>query len=97
MTATTPQDHKSPAPKTFTFTHNGEEFTIPTIAELPVGVVRKARKAADQGDAVFTMLEAVLEEGSPALEALDSMKAEEFSNFLEGWSGKAPLGESSDS
>jgi hypothetical protein len=96
MTAT-PQDHKSPAAKTFTFSHNGEDFTIPAIADLPVGVMRKARKAADQGDAVFMMLEAVLDEGSPALAALDDMKADEFSLFLEGWSGKAPLGESFDS
>lgn len=96
-TAPQPQDHKATAAKTFTFTHDGVEYTIPSIASLPVGVSRKARKASDEGDAVFIMLESVLAEDSLELAAIDSMDAEEFNNFLLGWGGGAPAGESSDS
>lgn len=96
MTAT-PQDHKKPAPKTFTFTQDSTEYTIPALAALPVGVTRKARKAADPGDAVFIMLETTLAEDSPELAAIDRMNADEFNAFLEGWGQGAPMGESSDS
>lgn len=92
-----PQDHKAPVAKTFTFTHNGNDYTIPSIAALPVGVTRRARKAADEGDAVFIMLETVLAEDSPELVAIDSMDGEQFNDFLLAWGGGAPMGESSDS
>lgn len=97
-TAKKPQDHKAPAAEqTFTFTHNGTEYTIPSIASLPVGVSRRARKATDEGDAVFIMLESCLAEDSPELQAIDSMDGNEFNDFLLAWGGGAPAGESSDS
>jgi len=83
--------------KTFTFTQNGESFTIPTLAAMPVGAIRKARKAKDDTDQVFTILESTIGEDSPALAAIDTMNGEEFEAFMTGWSKGAPMGEPSDS
>jgi hypothetical protein len=85
-----PEDHKS---KTFTFTHEGTEFTIPAFASLPIGVVRKSRKASDDGDRAFIILETVLGEDSPELNAVDSMDADQFNDFLKGWTQGASVGE----
>jgi hypothetical protein len=80
--------------KTYKFTHNGKKHSIPAFAELPMGALRKARKAEDDGDKVFTILEAVLTEQDPALAAIDSMNGSEFASFLEGWTQGAAVGES---
>jgi hypothetical protein len=85
-----PQDHKS---KTFTFTHDDKSFTIPAFAALPVGVVRKARKGADDGDKAFIILETVMGEDSPELNAIDSMDVDQFNEFLKGWTQGAGVGE----
>ena len=91
---TTPQDHLKPAAeRTHTFTHNGESYTIPAISALPVGVTRKARKAKDEADQVFIMLEESMGEDSAALAAVDTMTPEEFQTFLEGWTQGAGVGE----
>lgn len=92
-----PQDYLAPAAKTFTFEHDGQSFTIPHFKSLPIGAIRKARKAGNDTDATFLLLENVLKEDSAELAAIDSMDGEQFGKFLEGWIGKAPLGESSDS
>jgi hypothetical protein len=62
-----------------------------------MGAIRKGRKAKDEADQLFTMLEAVMPEGSPELDAIDSMDADEFKTFMESWTQGAPLGESSSS
>jgi hypothetical protein len=92
--ATAPQDHNS---KTFTFTHAGKSFTIPSLKSLPVGVTRKARKSKDDTDMVFIMLEAVMAEDSKELAAIDSMDADQFNEFLTAWTQGAAVGESSGS
>lgn len=84
-------------PTTYTFEHRGKKFTIPAIAALPVGVTRKARKAKDDVDQVFILLEATMGEDSKELAAVDSMNADEFNAFLEGWTQGAAVGESSSS
>lgn len=83
--------------KTYKFEHKGKTFEIPTLSAMPIGAVRKARKIEDETDKLFTMLETVMPEGSPALAAIDSMDTETFAKFLEGWTQGAPLGESSSS
>ena len=83
--------------KTFTFTQNGETHTIPTLAAMPVGAIRKARKAKDDTDQVFTILETTIGEDSPALASIDTMDGEQFEAFMAGWTQGSPLGESSDS
>ncbi len=81
------------APKTFTFQHNGTDYTIPAFVALPIGVLRKGRKAKDEMDQVFTMLEAVMGEDSPELAAIDTMDPVQFEAFLKGWTQGAGAGE----
>ncbi len=88
-----PQDHLKTAPKTYTFTQGGKEFTIPSLTAMPIGVQRKARKAVDDADRVFIMLEEAMGEGSPELAAVDAMDPEQFQAFLEGWTQGATVGE----
>ena len=80
--------------KTYTFAHKGVEFTIPAFTALPMGAIRKARKAKDEADQAFTILEAVMPEDSPELAAVDSMPADEFNTWLEGWTQGGAVGES---
>jgi len=82
------------APKTYTFEHKGKTFTIPAFDSLPMGAIRKARKAKDEADQAFTILEAVMPEDSPELAAVDSMAAPEFNEWLNGWTQGSPVGES---
>jgi hypothetical protein len=90
MTAT-PQDHKS---KTYSFTHDGKTYTIPAFGSLPMGVLRKSRKAKDEADQAFIIIETVMGEDSPELAAVDSMTATEFGDWLQGWTQGAAVGES---
>lgn len=83
--------------KTYTFTHEDKTYTIPAFASLPTGVLRKSRKAEDDTDRTFLILEAVMPEGSPELEAIDKMPTEAFLEFLKGWTQGSSVGESSDS
>lgn len=93
MTAT-PQDHKS---KTHEFEHAGKKYTIPAFSSLPMGAIRKSRKAENEMDGVFRILESCLAEDSEELAALDTMDSDEFEAFLKGWTQGAPVGESSSS
>lgn len=81
----------------FHFTHNDVEYNIPKFSDLPMGVIRKSRKADDDGDRVFIILEAVMGEGSAELDAVDDMSAEEFKNFLGEWTEGVSLPEGSSS
>ena len=85
------------ASKTYTFEHKGKKFTIPAMNALPMGVLRKSRKSEDSMDRAFIILEELMGEDSPELKAVDTMDAEQFNAFLEGWTQGAPLGESSSS
>lgn len=79
------------------FTVDGEDYSVPHFANVPIGVIRKSRKAKDEMDQVFLILEAVMPEGSAELEAIDSMSGDEFQQWLKGWTQGAPVGESSSS
>lgn len=81
----------------FTFTQSGKKYTIPRFSDIPTGVLRKARKADDDLDRVFTILEVTLGEDCPELDAIDRMTTAEFGEFLTAWTGGAPVGESSGS
>lgn len=87
----------SKAKKTYDFEIDGTSYSIPAFSELPVGAIRKARKAKDDTDMAFTILEQVIGEDSPALEALDTLTADSFGDWLTGWTQGAPVGESSSS
>lgn len=79
------------------FTHQGKTYTIPAFDSLPMGAIRKARKAKDEADQAFTIIETVMGIDSPELAAIDTMTAPEFQTWLEGWTQGAPLGEASSS
>lgn len=78
---------------TYTFTHNGKTFEIPSVQAMPIGVIRKASKADSEFQQAFIILEQVCGEDSKELAAIDSMRADEFQAFLKGWTQGAPLGE----
>lgn len=82
--------------ETFTYTTKaGTQITVPLIANLPVGVIRKARKS--QVEAVFAVLEALVPEDSLEMQAIDAMQAAEFADFRKAWDAASgvSLGESS--
>lgn len=84
-------------PKTYSFEHAGKKFKIPAFNDLPIGVIRKARRSTDEVDQAFTILETIMGEDSPELNAVDSMNMEEFQEFIAGWTQGASVGESSSS
>lgn len=94
MTAKKPEDHKS---STFEFEHGGKTYTIPAFASMPMGAIRKARKANDDVDGTFILIENTMGEDSAELAALDAMNSTEFAAFLEAWTQGATLGEASSS
>lgn len=75
----------------YDFKHNGKTVTLPSFKELPVGVIRKARKS-DADDAMWFILEEILDEKQLAI--VDSMPLDVFTEAMKGWTQGAPLGES---
>lgn len=88
------KDHKS---KTYEFTVGGKEYTIPAFSSLPAGALRRARKADDDLDKAFTILEYTLGLDSKELTAVDAMTVDEFGEFVKGWTDGVSVGESLDS
>ena len=79
---------------TYTIEHNGKKVDLPAFKELPVGVIRKARKV-DADEAMWFILEEVLDDKGLAI--IDSMPLSAFTEAMNGWTQGAPLGESSQS
>jgi hypothetical protein len=77
----------------YSFKHKGKTHKLPLLTALPMGAIRKARKAVDEGDKMFIILESFLDEDSDTLKAIDTMDSAEFAKLLSGWSGGAGLGE----
>jgi hypothetical protein len=83
--------------KTFSFEYEGNTYEIPSISELPNGILRKTRKIEDELDKSYTILEELLGIDSKELKALDKMTVEQFSEVIQKWTSGASLGESSGS
>lgn len=87
-----------PTPDTgpFTYKIGDTEIVLPNFKRLPLGIVRKTRNAADE-EKTFLLLEALFDEGSPEMEALDSLDVDGFGAMLTSWQEAAgvTLGESS--
>lgn len=83
--------------KVYKFDYKGKTLTFPSFTDLPMGVLRKARKAESDLDKSFIIIEELIGEDSPEMAALDKMTGPEFKEFVEGWTQGAPLGESLDS
>lgn len=77
----------------YNFEHAGTKYEIPAFVDVPMGVLRKARKAKDELDMTFTIFEEMLGENSKVLKALDKMNAAEFQAFVMGWTQGGGLGE----
>jgi hypothetical protein len=75
------------------FKHNSKTYEIPLFADIPMGVLRKSRKAKDELDMTFVIIEEMLGEESATMKVIDSMKAAEFQEFISGWTQGAGLGE----
>ncbi|PRB14464.1 hypothetical protein [Microbacterium sp. MYb62] len=61
---------------------DGHELVLPRFENVPVGVIRKARRL-DQADQVFTILEEIM---SPAdLEHVDKLDRSEFNVVVRAW------------
>jgi hypothetical protein len=82
---------------TYKFNIKGTDYEVPLLKDAPIGVIRKARKAGNDMDATFTILEAMLGEDSQELAAVDTLTPVEFENWMRGWTQGAELGESSSS
>lgn len=81
----------------YKFEFNNKNHSIPLFQDLSMGVLRKARKAENDLDKTFIIIEELLGEDSDAIKALDKMNPTQFQQFLEGWTQGAPLGESLES
>lgn len=75
----------------YTIEHKGKKVTLPEFRELPVGVIRKARKESPD-EMMWVVIESVLSDKE--LDILDTMSLEEFNEAMKGWTQGAPLGES---
>lgn len=82
---------------TFTFEHKGKEYTIPSVKNIPNGVIRKTRHIEDEVDKSYTIIELIVGEDSEVMEAFDDMTVSEFTNVISEWTKGASLGESSGS
>jgi hypothetical protein len=80
--------------ETYKFEHAGKKYSIPSFGSLPVGALRAARKATDDADKAFIIIEYLLGEDSPEMKAIDTMNAKQFAEWLEGWTQGGPVGES---
>lgn len=75
----------------YTYKHNNKTITLPTFRDIPVGLVRKIRKESET-DQAWLILEELLDEKQLAI--VDSMTIPEFTEFMNGWTQGANLGES---
>lgn len=69
----------------YKYTKDGVEYSFPLFKNIKTGILRKARKAKDDTDMVFTIIELMLGEESKELEMIDNLTNEEFEEFLNGW------------
>jgi hypothetical protein len=71
--------------------HKGKTVELPDFKNMPVGVIRKARKL-EQEDQMWFIIESVLDEKQLAV--IDALDIGEFNELMSGWTQGAPLGES---
>lgn len=74
----------------YTYDHKGKTVKLPDFKEIPVGLVRKIRKEPE-ADQPWLILETLLDEKQLAV--VDTMTIPEFTEFMNGWTQGANLGE----
>lgn len=82
---------------TYDFEIAGTTYSVPSFKDLPAGALRKSRKASDDMDRAFIILEETVGEDSDVIRAIDTLSVTELGEWLKGWTQGAPLGESSSS
>jgi hypothetical protein len=93
----TPQDHKKPATDKVTFKTSKGKLVLPHFSQINGGALRKARKAGDDMDAFFIIIEEFCGDPSPELAHLDSLPVQELGELFLEWTQGASVGESSSS
>lgn len=74
----------------YTYTHKGKKIQLPEFKEIPVGLVRKIRNEPEANQP-WLILEELLTDKQ--LEIVDTMTIPEFTEFMNGWTQGANLGE----
>ncbi len=96
----TPQDHlKAVAdmPATIDLETSQGTLTLPHFSRINGGALRKARKAANEMDQFFTLIEEFCGDPSPELAHLDRLPLVELGELFVQWTQGASVGESSSS
>jgi hypothetical protein len=75
---------------TYKVEYEGQTVTLPNFADIPVGLVRKARHE-NEGSQLFAVLEGILSDKE--LEVMDSLPMGEFNRTTREWAGGVSLGE----
>jgi hypothetical protein len=70
--------------------HKGKKVELPSFADMPTGVLRKARHESEQ-DQAWYILEHVLD--AKQLEIVDTLPVSEFAKHMKAWTGGVALGE----
>jgi hypothetical protein len=65
-------------------TEAGDTITMPSFATLKPGTIRKARKATDNLDQMFILIENMVPDDE-TLDILDDLEADEFATFFQEW------------
>lgn len=84
-------------PDTVTVNTSRGPLVLPHFSKIPGGALRKARKAQDQLDQFYLLLEIALGDPSPELDFVDSLTIAEQGEVFTQWTQGAPVGESSSS
>lgn len=95
-----PQDHLQAIanmPATVTFETSLGELVLPHFSRINGGALRKARKAQDQMDQFFIIIEEFCGDPSPELDHLDKLPVIELGELFMQWTQGVGLGESSSS
>lgn len=96
----TPQDHLQALkdqPETVDFQTSKGKLTLPHFSRIPGGAIRKARKAEDQMDQFFIIIEETCGDPSDELAFLDRLSLAELGSLFMEWTQGAAVGESSSS
>lgn len=93
----TPQDHLPAQPTTVEFETSLGTLILPHFSRINGGALRKARKAENEVDAFFIIIEEFCGEPSPELDHLDRLPLVELGQLFLDWTQGATVGESSSS
>ena len=77
----------TPNTSDYVFTHDGVKYTLPSMAMIKAGVIRRIRNIDDEAEAFFALLEGVA--SAESLAALDDMPMMRLNEVIQGWQDHA--------